>query len=341
MSSSSQPTDLADLRTDLLGLVGEPTGSTAINVIADRYLNKALHDIHIDPGHNWPWASRRAYLVTHDDYTTGTVSITIATSRTAVTGVSTTWNTAATGYSFNNARAGGKIVFSGETDVYEVSSVTTDTALVLLNTYIGTANLSGASYIYYEDEYALAADFLRPLDMRNFSTDADIPFIGPMEFRRSYPRNSYRAKPKVATLFQLGFSGGTTPRYRVVLAPVPDANYSLPYDYITSYLAVSSAGTEQTQLSATTDEPIIPLGFRHIISLRAAMDWLLFRKDDTRYTAVKGEFAELMQRMAGTSNIGQDRPRIRVNIGKYFGPYRMGRFDVGDRFDDLRDRRWR
>src|SRR3990167_5541820 len=121
MSSSSQPTDLADLRTDLLGLVGEPTGSTAINVIADRYLNEALHDIHTgDPLPIPFWAIRRGYITTHAPYTTGTVDITAA-ARTTVTGTSTLWNTAVTGMGFNNARAGGKMVFSGSTDVYEVS----------------------------------------------------------------------------------------------------------------------------------------------------------------------------------------------------------------------------
>ena len=336
MSSSSQVTDLSDLRTDLLGLVGEPTGSTAINTIADRYLNKALHDIHIDPGHIWPWAIRRAYLLTHAPYTTGTVDITAA-ARTTVTGTSTLWNTAVTGMGFNNARAGGKMVFSGSTEVYEVSSVGSDTSITLVNRWTGDA-LDDATYVYYEDDYALVADFLRPVDMRNFSTDLDIPFVGPMEFRRAAPRNSYRTKPKIATWYQAAFSSSTTPQYRVRLYPAPDNEYPIPYDYITSYLAVSSAGTEQTQLSATTDEPIIPLGSRHIVPLRAAMDWLLFRKDDSRYRAVKGEYGELMGRIAGTQNIGQDRPRLSVNIGKYFGPRRSGRFDVGDRFNDLRDR---
>ena len=114
MSATSQVTTLSDLRTDFLYRVREQTGVTAINNVADRYLNIALHDIHINPGNLVPWAVRSGTLTTHATYTTGTASITIATSRTAVTGASTTWNTAATGYSFNNVRARGKIVFSGE-----------------------------------------------------------------------------------------------------------------------------------------------------------------------------------------------------------------------------------
>ena len=337
MGAATQYTDLSDLRTGLLNTVRDATGVTATNTLADRYLNIALHDIHIDPGHNWPWASRRAYLLTHAPYTTGTVSITAA-ARTTVTGVSTLWNTAVTGMGFNNARVGGKMTFSGMTEVYEVSVVTDDTTITILNRYTGAA-LSAASYAYFEDEYALAADFLRPLDMRNFSTDANIPFVGPIEFRRAAPRNSRRQKPQIATWIQLGFVSNTTPRHRVLLYPAPDDEYSIPYDYITSNLAVSSAGTEQTQMTATTDEPIIPLAFRHILVLHAAYSWTLHRKDDTRSQEIKAEYTDLMKRMVGTSNIGQDRPRISVNYMKYFGGRRGGRFEINTEFDDIRDRR--
>src|SRR3990167_3786456 len=118
MAIDTQVTDLADLRRDLISRVRDATSVTAIDDLADRYINIGLQDLHINPGNVVPWAIRDGFLTTHDDYTTGTVSITIATSRTAVTGASTTWNTAATGYSFNNVRARGKIVFSGGLDVY-------------------------------------------------------------------------------------------------------------------------------------------------------------------------------------------------------------------------------
>ena len=338
MGAATQYVDLSDLRTGLLNTVREATGVTTINQIADRLLNVALHDLHIDPGHSWPWAIRRAYLLTHDDYTTGTVDITAA-ARTTVTGTSTAWTTAVTGMGFNNARAGGKMTFSGSTEVYEVSTVDSATQITLVNRYTGAA-LDDATYRYFEDEYALAADYLRPLDMRNFSNDANIPFVGPMEFRRSSPRNSIPGKPRMATWIQLSFSGSTTPRPRVVLYPPPDDEYSIPYDYITSYLAVSSAGVEQTQMTATTDEPIIPLGFRHILVLQAAYNWYRDRKDDTRSQEVKAEYVELMRRMVGTSNIGQDRPRISVNLGRYLGRRPLGRFEIESEFDDIRDR-WR
>lgn len=339
MSATSQVTDLADLRRDLISRVRDQTGNTAINNVVDRYLNIGLQDLHINPGNVVPWAIRQGILTTHDDYSTGTVAITIATSRTAVTGTSTTWNTAATGYSFNNVRARGKITFAGGLDVYTVSSVTSNTALVLVENYIGTANLSGATYRYFEDEYALVSDFLRPVDLRSFSTELNIPLIGQSEFKRRYPRNANPGPPRVAMTTQLAFSGTTTPRLRVVLHPPPDAVYLIPYDYITSNLAVTAAGAEQGQLSATDDEPIVPLRYRHIIVLNALHHWYQDQMDDSRAKAAKVEFIDLMARIKGDTTIGQDRPRF-VPVTGFGRPVsaRRGRWGSGSSFDQLRDR---
>ena len=332
---------MADLRRDLLHRVRDATGATATNNIADRYLNTALHDMHLDPGHNWPWAIRRAYILTHAPYTTGTVSITAA-ARTTVTGSSTLWNTAVTGMGFNNARAGGKMTFSGSLEVYEVSTVDSDTQITLTNRWSGDA-LSAASYAYYEDEYALVSDFLRPVDTRNFSLSNQIHLIGDREFYRRHPRNSTRSKPREATIIQLAFSGATTPRLRVVFSPAPDDEYEIPYRYITSNLAVDSTGAEKTQLTATTDEPIVPLYCRHAIVFHALYHWYRDRKDDKRSQEAKAEYVDIMGRIAGTVLHGaSDRPRFAPNYGRYLGRrYGGGRYEGDDKwFDELRDRNY-
>src|SRR5262245_56319140 len=130
MPTATQVTDLQDMRNDLIARVRDATGVTATNNIADRYLNMALHDIHINPGNNWPWSIRRGYLLTHSPYTTGTVSITAA-SRTTVTGSSTLWNTAVTGMGYNNARVGGKMMFGGFPEIYEVAVVGGNTSITI------------------------------------------------------------------------------------------------------------------------------------------------------------------------------------------------------------------
>lgn len=338
MATGTQVTDFADLRRDLLRRAREATGVTATNDIANSWINQALHDLHLSPGHQWPWAIRRAYIQTHATYTTGTVTIAAAT-RTTVTGASTLWNTAISGMGFNNARAGGKMTFSGA-EVYEVSSVDTDTQITLSSRYVGDA-LAAASYTYFEDEYPLASDFSRPVDLRNFTTELDIPLVGPQEFRRRFPRNNRTGRPSIATLLQLGFSSNTTPRYRIALHPVPNAIYHMPYDYITTNLAVSSAGVEQTQLVADSDEPIVPLRYRHVIVLGALYQWLRDRRDDARSGEVKTEYSALLTRMTGDTLVGADNPRFVPMVGNYYRQAsrprrRGGRYDPGGQFDSLR-----
>lgn len=327
MSVATQVTDLADLRIDLLARLYEATGITATSNIADRLLNTALHDLHVDPGNNWPWAVRRAQILTHARYSTGTVSIAAAT-RTTVTGVLTLWNTAVTGMGFNNARVGGKMTFSGSPNVFEVSTVGSDTAITLADRWTLDA-LSAASYAYFEDEYALASDFFRLADLRSFSDDMKIVTLGPQEFRRRFPRNSITGRPLKATLIQLPFSSTTAPRYRVVFAPAPDIVYQVPYNYITTNLAVTTGGVEQAQLTNTTDEPIVPLRYRHVLVLHALYNWYRDRHDDTRSQEAKAEYVELVQRMAGDSYTAQDLPRFVPNM---FPHQRRssGRFVIGN-----------
>src|SRR3990167_3862389 len=239
MGVATQPTTLSDLRVSLLSKVrdvggtGTNANSVSINDMANAALNEALQDININPNVMPYWLNRPGVLITHAHYSTGTVSITSATSRTAVVGASTLWNTAVTGFGFNNARVGGKMKFAGLNEILEVSAIGSDTAMTLASNYTG-ADLSAATYTYFEDEYALASDFDKPVDARMFSTDLDIRFIGPIEFRRCFARNDLSGKPRVATLIPLTFSSNTTARYRLVLHPYPDDEYSIPYDFVTS-----------------------------------------------------------------------------------------------------------
>lgn len=335
MSSQTAPATLSELRTDLRERVRDAS-STALNAILDRYLNEALFDIHLGNPITLPyWAIRRSVIITRAPYTTGTVAITTATSRTAVTGTSTVWTTTDS-YGIANARAGGKMTFSGTTDVYEVQTVGGAGSITLASQYVGS-DLSGDSYQYFEDEYSLASDFGRMVDLRIFSTDSHIPLVGFMAFRRSFPRNSTTGKPAFASMIQLGFSAAATARPRVIFGPVPDAAYQIPYEYITTNLAVSSAGVEAAEMTSDTDEPIMPRRYRQAIVYHALSHWYRDRKDDTRSQEAKAEYVDIMGRIAGDTGIGQDRPRFIAR--SRFGNGRRGRrFETNGEFDDLRDR---
>lgn len=322
MSATTQYTTFQDLYQGLQRALRETTSVTATENIAKRAINTALHDIHIGYGEAMSWAERRATLVTQAQYTTGTLTATKGS--TTITGSGTAWNTASS-FSINNMRAGGKIRINGGTEVYEISSVSNDTSATLTSRFTQTT-VSGASYVYFEDEYALASDFLRPIDMRQFSDDMNIELIGRTEFRRRYSRNYITGRPQVATIVDLAFSANTTPVRKVALYKPSDVVYMIPYTYVTSNLAVSSAGSAQANLSADSDEPIVPLRYRHIIVLHALYNMYRDAKDDDRSMLAKAEYEQLLSRIVADTEIGESRPQVVPRTGPYIEravrPYR-------------------
>ena len=313
MATTTQPTTFLDLYTFLQNATRETTGVTATENQAKRSINVALQDLHLGFDYRYPWAERSAILITQAEYTTGTLTATKGS--TTITGSGTAWNTA-NDFSINNMRAGGKIRINSGSEVYEISSIASDTSATLTSRFTQTT-VSAASYVYFEDEYALATDFLRPIDLRSFSEDWDIELIGRSEFRRRYIRNYITGKPSVACLLDKPFSGSTTPVRKVQLHKPSDKAYMIPYNYVTSNLAVSSAGAAQAGLSADADEPIVPLRYRYGILLHALSIWYRDHKDDSRANDVKSEYVDFMSRVIGDFETGASRPQIRPRISEY------------------------
>lgn len=313
MSTTSQLTDFSDLYTDLQNRVRAQTGVTATENQAKRYLNIALHDMHIGFEYRFPWAERSARLLTQAEYTTGTVTATKGS--TTITGTSTLWDTN-NDFTVKNMRANGKTRIAGSLTPYVISSVTNDTTAVLTSKFTETT-VTDETYVYYEDEYDLASDFLRPVDMQQFSDQMSIELIGRTEFRRRYPVNATTGRPTVATLIDSGPSGNTTPVRRVKFYKPPSTAMNIPYTYITSNLAVSSAGVAAANMSAATDEPIVPLRYRHALVFHALTHWYRDKKDDVRMEAAKGEYTDLMLRIVSDVEVGGVRPQIRPRVSEY------------------------
>lgn len=367
MSSATAPANFSELYTDLLNRVREDTSVTATVTLAKRYINIGLIDMHIGFGEKFYWAHRHGTLRTQAPYSTGTVTITKGS--TTLTGSSTEWDTD-NDFGVANMRVTGKIVIAGLPEVYKVEAVASDTSATINTKFIGS-DQSGASYVYFEDEYALASDFLRPYDLTSFTDDGEVQLIGDRDFRAYSARNSTTGKPRIATIVNRGFVGGqlitesnadlltetgsgillesaTQFERRVRLWKPPDSNYLLPFTYITSNLAVDSSGQEQAYLTNDDDEPSVPLQYRHTIVNWALYNWYRDRKDDSRARDVKAEFTDLMLRISGDTQVGEQRPRLRPRIGPYARsarrPYSTGaggRYATGSWFDELADRRWR
>lgn len=341
MSASTLPVTFADLYTLLLNKQRESTTASAVVNQAKGAIDYALQDMHIGFAEKVPWAEREATLILRPRYTTGTVSIDRGS--TTLTGVSTAWTTA-DDFGVAAARAGGKVTIAGTSPIYRVGAVGGATSITLASSYVGADVAAGASYTYFEDEYALASDFLRPLGAQFFDDNRDIQIVPRAEFRERIARNFAAGRPRIATIVDQEVSGNTTPVRKLVVSAVPDAYMLVPYQYVTSNLVRSSAGAAQASFSADADEPIVPRRYRMAIVLHALYHWYRDKKDDARSQEARAEYVDLMSRIAGDSEIGANRPRFRPAVGPYLRaaqrPWRRGtgRFDTNGAFDRLEDR---
>lgn len=335
MSTSNQVTTFSDLYTDLQNRCRVTTGVSATEVQAKRYVNIALHDFNLGFQYKLPWLERTAQLRTHAPYTTGTVAINVGS--TSLTGTGSLWNTA-NSYGEANARTTGKLVFEGTTDIYPITTVTSDTAIALTNKYVGSAALSGATYTYFEDTYDLASDFLRPIDFQFFSQAYNIQLLPRDEFRRRFPRPNVQGNPQYACLLDLAPNGSTSPIRRVQFYPYPSTPLIIPYTYVTNAVGVSSVGTALTSLSSDTDEPLIPLRYRHAVVYHALYHWYRDKRDDARSQEAKAEYTDIMLRIVDDQDFGAPtKAHLRpANMYHVKRPYRhglSGRHTSGGRFD--------
>lgn len=339
MSVTGQTQTFSDLYTDLTNRIRAQTGTSGPVDQMKKYINMALQDIHIGARERMPWAERQSVLVTQPNYTTGTVSISQGSA--ALTGTSTAWNTN-NSWGVANVRKYGKFVLNGGLENYEVASVASDTAATLSSAFTQTS-LSGATYEYFEDEYDLASDFLRPVDFRFFDQARQLRLMPRNEFRAAFVRSQTAGKPLACTIVDRPPSGNTTPVRRVLFSRPTDEAYTIPYSYITKNLVVSSAGAAQEQFSADADEPIIPLPYRHVIVTKALYWVYRDRRDDRRSQEVFAEFTDLWMRIAHDYDFAMSRPTIAPRISSYAmrarRPLSGGtpRVVSGTAFDELRE----
>lgn len=336
MAVDTEVRTFSDIYTEILNKMRQPTNVTAISNQAKRYANTALVDMVFGFEYKLPWLERDAVLITRAPYTTGTVTTTIGS--VTVTGASTLWSTV-DAYGIANARATGKMSF-GDNNIYGITSVGGAGTITLANRFVSTAALAAASYTYFEDEYALATDFLKLVDIRRFTSAYPIELIGRNDFKRRYPRPNIAGTPKTCTLIDKEFSANATPKTYVQFYPYPNAALMIPYSYITSNLAVSTLGVSSASMSADTDEPALPVRYRNALVSFACWKWYRDKKDDARADSAKADYLDEVTRIVGDQRIGanttariQPRPQsvrtiYRGSAGKYYS--------TNNSFDDFR-----
>jgi len=338
MAVTEQFTTFNDLYIGVLNAVRSQTSQASTVSQAKRAVNVALQDMHLGQDYHFYWAERDADLLINAPYTTGTVTTTAGD--TTVTGSGTAWATD-NAYGVQNVRSGTKMKFPGSEVVYRVDSVSSDTILILRTAFIGTA-LSASTYTAFDDEYELASDYLRPVDLRFFDDNREIVLVDRRQLKRRVPRNSVLGRPRLATQIELGPSANVSLRPRIVLSPPPDQVYILPYSYITNQLVVGTTGTTKVNFDLDTDEPIIPLRYRHALYYYA-LKIFYEHKDDVRRAEADAAYKEIMLRTLNDTTTGDRRMRIEPQVGHYTiraeNPYSgrgaFRRFDVNNAFDRM------
>jgi len=341
MSETTQYTTFADLYQGLLRRVRVSTGVTATDNQAKHYINVALQDIHLGFDYKLPWCERTGVLRTKAAYSTGTIAATVGSN--SFVGTGTAWTTTNI-YGEANIASYGKIKVTGESNIYRVDRTLSGTSLILTTRYVGS-DLTTSTYTYFEDEYALDLSFLRPIDFQMFSPQMNIALISRNEFRRRYPVVNVSGRPRVACIIDARTSGTDfTATRKVMLYPYPDQAYLIPYTFVTSDIATTVAGAALTSMASDTDEPIMPLRYRHAIIFHALSHWYRDRKDDARSQSASAEYQSIMERIVGDHDIATHttaylQPRggyVRAAQNPY--SYRGGRriYDINDEFDSFK-----
>jgi hypothetical protein len=321
MGVATQVITFSDIYTEILNRMRQVTTVTAITNQAQRYANMALQDFVMGFEYKLPWLERDAVLRTHGDYTTGTVAVTRGS--TTVTGTDTLWTTV-NSYNEANARATGKLILAGGANIHTIASVDSATQITLDDRYVADSDLAaGSTYIYFEDEYALASDFLKIIDWRIFSLPCNIELIARNDFRWRFPRPRVGGIPYYATILDKGFIGNTTPVQYVQFYPYPATELMIPYTYITNQLAVSSTGTQAVSMVADSDEPNMPIRYRTGIVLHAIYMWYRDKKDDARMQSAQADYIDFINRVVADQNMGAPTIAQLVPGNRYHNSYKL------------------
>lgn len=336
MSETTQFVTFSDLYTGVLNAAKSQLTQAAPLSQAKRAVNIALQDMHLGTDYHFYWAEKQAKLLTQAPYSTGTVSV--ARGSTTVTGVGTVWNTGGD-FLIANMRVGGKIQVAGSQTVHTIATVADDTTCTIGSRFPDTS-VTDVTYRYWEDTYSLASDWLRPVDAQFFDDNSEITIEDRRTLRNRDIRNARPGKPTRATMIDLGPDTTTAMRPRLVLYPPPDAHYQIPYTYLTTHLVVGADGTKKANFSVDTDEPILPMRYRHAIYWYA-LKMVFQGKDDVRRAEADAEYKDVMSRILNDVSVGDRRMRLQPRVSSYarhaISPYsgngRFKRWSDGNSFD--------
>jgi hypothetical protein len=237
-----------------------------------------------------------------------------------------------------------KVKISGYDSILTVSSVTESDppgavdSLELTN-FLETwphATVTDGTAKAWKDEYTLASDFSRPVNYVDFINHWKLQPIGMRHMRELAPWPAIPGKPRYYTLVKP--AQGDVRVWHVLFYPPPDEAAIVPYEYISSNMAYTTAGVGQATLSADDDEPWMDERYRHILVYGALGEIYRDFKDDTRSAEARSMYEQLLRRMAADQETTDDMPQLKPSRARYRHLTRWRstpQYDVNGNFDRM------
>jgi hypothetical protein len=311
-----------DIYTAAMNRVKIPVSNTTELAKIKTIINEEYQTLAAKPQIDWWWLYlyQRAIQVPAT-YETGT--ITVSPGDTAFVGASTAWTTT-NNVGTANLVAGDFIRIAGDDEVYEIKTVTDATNCTLGNAdatirYLEAAK-SAASYEAFRYLFNLPTNFS---DMVKVYKAGGRPF-SPLPEGIKNLRHIMMAGGNGFPISVSARGDGTTAYYAVtgteaqkqlLIWPPSDEDLTIYYDY----------KVRITNLSATTDEPLLPLEYRPILVAAAVKEYAakFLRNTDLRNEA-ESKRVEIFRDMLADAKQKPyaDTPQFRVDISQYRRPRR-------------------
>lgn len=259
---------------DLKTRVANETGIdlTTDDSLVGSWVNAAYK--HICGILNWPWLLKNSTIQTVADITTGTVSI----------------NSGSTALTFSSAPSVSvanqyMIQFTATSDdwYFITSHTASSTSATLSVPFVGSSNISGASYILRKVFYSLPSDLDRIVDIRQAVTDQKLCAVDIRTFDHYLPDPSATAEPLYYSVAGLD----TSKYWQITLYPIPTSILNLQL----RYLQIPAT------LSSSSDTPFIPEKFHDVIVFKALMDFGHPFIDDNRFSSAVRRYEDGLKDM--------------------------------------------
>ena len=265
--------------SELITAVNDQFGdsSTAMNTRIKRYINWSQQDV--CSRHTWDFLLKRSFFQCTDDYTTGTVDATNGSA--TITGTSTV---------FTSGMVGRKIRVGTDSEFYTIATFTSTTSIDLDQTYVGST-VTGKTYAIYQDEYSLATDVEKIIDLYNPTLAYKLKNISRQEFDALIPNPQSYGNPEY--WIEAGRDSSENRKVQVYL--IPDSTYVIYYWY----------RKELSDLSADTDTSSIPAKYHKLLYLGGIAQCYEY-DNDPQANNYWAQYENMLEAMKGDYGVGSE-----------------------------------